>query len=92
VMFTDTDGMTPFIALPTIDKSLSQSPENPHPFSVYNIRTEAPKWLTVVNLQVPIFDGISSVQQVGMVGPEEDYTGDGVMTFDESPTNRLSEQ
>lgn len=92
VMITDEDGMTPFVSLPTVDKSLSQQPSVTRPFSAYDIRTEAPNQLTVVNLHVPIFDGISSIQRVDMVGPEENYTGDGIVLFDDVTMPRINGQ
>ena len=92
VMTTDADGMTPFVSLPTVDKALSQQPGNLRPFSAYDIRTEAPDQLTVVNLRVPIFDGISSIQRVDMVGPEENYSGDGIVIFDDTQIPRIDEQ
>ena len=91
VLITDADGMTAFVALPTVDKALSQSPGAPLPFSTYSIRTEAPDQLTVVNLHVPIFDGVSSIQRVNMIAPEERYSGDGVIIFDEQVAARLRE-
>ncbi len=92
VLITDADGMTAFIALPTVDKALSQSPGVTEPFSTYSIRTEAPDQLTVINLHVPIFDGVSSIQRVDMVGPEENYSGDGLVIFDERVVPRLNEE
>lgn len=92
VLVTDVDGMTSFIALPTVDKSLSQSPGVKEPFSTYSIRTEAPDQLTVINLHVPIFDGVSSIQRVDMVAPEENYSGDGLVIFDEQVVPRLNEE
>ena len=91
VLTTDSDGMTTYIALPTVDRSLSQAPGVPLPFSAYSIRTEAPDQLTVVNLHVPIFDGVSSIQRVNMVAPEGQYAGDGVIIFDEQTAMRLRE-
>lgn len=92
VLTTNVDGMTSFIALPTVDKALSQSPAATDPFSTYSIRTEAPDQLTVIHLHVPIFDGVSSIQRVDMVGPEENYSGDGVILFNEQSPRRLSEE
>ncbi len=92
VMVSDIDGMTPFVSLPTVDKALSQVPGNIRPFSTYDIRTEAPQQLTVVNLHVPIFDEISSIQRVDMVGPEENYSGDGIVVFDDTNMPRINGQ
>ena len=92
VMETDADGSTPFIALPTVDKSLSQRPSLTRPFSTYDIRTEAPNQLTVINLHVPIFDEVSSIQRVDMVGPEENYSGDGIVIFDDTAISRINGQ
>lgn len=80
---TDRDGLIPPIPLPAPDRSLSEEPENqgePVPFATYNIRTEYPGHVTVENFNVPIFDGIVSIQPVSMtpntngnMAPEEIY-------------------
>ena len=80
---TDRDGLIAPIPLPAPDRSLSEEPESqgePVPFATYNIRTEYPGHVTVENFNVPIFDGIVSIQPVSMtpetngnMAPEEIY-------------------
>lgn len=80
---TDRDGLIAPIPLPAPDRSLSEEPESqgePVPFATYNIRTEYPGHITVENFNVPIFDGIVSIQPVSMtpdtngnMAPDEIY-------------------
>lgn len=71
---TDRSGMTPQISLPAPPKATAQQPGNVKPYSTYGIDVILPGYYTPVFENVPIYDGISSVQNVGMIPlPENGY-------------------
>ena len=69
VLYTDQSGKTEAIALPAPSKHISEEPEENgvRGFSSYDIRVEAPGYVTVDNIDVPVFEDIVSVQPVTMV-------------------------
>lgn len=62
--FTDKSGETPLIPLPAPPIENSEAPKGKNVYAVYDIRTDAPGYRTVINRGVPIFEGITSVQNV----------------------------
>lgn len=62
--FTDKSGETPVISLPAPPVENSEAPKGKNVYAVYDIRTDAPGYRTVINRGVPIFEGITSVQNV----------------------------
>ncbi len=68
IMRTDSAGTSDVIALPAPSKENSQSPNNDGNVStLYSIDTEKSGFYSVVNFNVPVFDGITSIQQVLLV-------------------------
>lgn len=65
--YTDINGVVENIALPTKDKSLSQSPGGVIPYATYTVRVTHPHFAPTEFCRVPIFDGIESLQPVAMV-------------------------
>lgn len=65
--YTDIDGVAQNINLPTKSKELSLSPEYPIPYSTYTIKVNHPQFETTTFLNVPIFEGIESLQPVAML-------------------------
>ena len=65
--YTDINGVVENIKLPTKDKSLSQSPGGVIPYATYTVRVTHPHFAPTEFCQVPIFDGIESLQPVAMV-------------------------
>ena len=65
--YTDINGVVENITLPTKDKSLSQSPGGVIPYTTYTIKVTHPHFAPTVFCEVPIFDGIESLQPVAMV-------------------------
>lgn len=61
---TDANGILDGIVLPTPDKSLSDSPTGKPPYALYDIHVTHPKFREEVYKQVPVFDGIKSIQPV----------------------------
>ena len=64
---TDSSGKTDKIALDAKDKELSLSPDNVKPYTTYNITVEKDGFYASEKLNVPIFQGITSVQTVEMI-------------------------
>lgn len=67
VMLTDSGGASEIISLPTLPRSESQSPGSSAVCSFYTVDTEREGYYSVVNTSVPVFDGITSIQQVLLV-------------------------
>lgn len=65
---TDSSGQTMEISLPAPSKELSQKPDSPvQPYALYNAKVSSDGFTTVVLKNIPIFEGILSVQRVGLV-------------------------
>ena len=64
---SDRSGVTPIVALPTVPRSLSESPGNMHPFYVYLVDVSKEGYYTQYYQNVPVFDGITAVQSVEMI-------------------------
>lgn len=65
---TDRDGLTPKIQLPTVSRSDSQTPSAPKkPFATYNIDVLAKGYYPQYYQNVPIFDGITAVQNANVI-------------------------
>lgn len=77
-LITDKSGRTEKIALPTQSSSLSQTPDSSaRPFSVYNISVDYPGYYTERAINVPIFDGILSIQPIALIPlSEKDIASD----------------
>lgn len=71
---TGSDGRTARVSLSAPPRALSQSFENVNPFAVYNVEAVMPNYLTASYDSVPIFDGITAIQQANLVPiPENGY-------------------
>ena len=66
VIMTDGDGKIENIPLPTVSRELSQVSENAKPFSTYNVSVEAPNFLTLEVFDIPVFEGITSIQSINL--------------------------
>ncbi len=64
---TDQSGRTQPFALPTPSASMSQSPNNPAPFARYDLSVRADGFAHVMYTNIPVFDGIQSVQRANLV-------------------------
>lgn len=62
--FTNESGETPTISLPAPPVENSEAPKGKNVYAVYDIRTDAPGYRTVINRGVPVFEGITSIQNV----------------------------
>lgn len=63
---TDVSGLTIPITLPAPDKQLSLDPRNPRPYASYDLQVEHPGYERAEVNNIPIFDGVTSVQNVNM--------------------------
>lgn len=62
------DGLTPKIALLAPPRSLSQSPtQNQKPYASYNVEVYLDGYHTLSAQNIPIFDGITSIQPAEMI-------------------------
>ncbi len=86
--YTDNSGKTPIIDLATVSASLSQQPEDFSPFSTYDITTSASGYFTIQNKNLPVFDGQTSLLPVRMIPLPENYSGDEVLVYDESSSEK----
>ena len=93
-VLTDQDGKTPKLALDAKSKELSLSPGNVNPFSVYNIVVEKDGYYSNRYINVPIFQGITSIQPVELIPlleyarPNDDYPN-STRRFIETPNTAL---
>ena len=73
-VYTDRDGKTPNIILPTVPAGQSASPGVLHPYATYNIEVNKEGYYPQSYLNVPIFAGNTSIQPVNLIALSE-YRG-----------------
>lgn len=64
---TDTSGIVDDLELNTPQKDLATQDNKALPFSTYTVRVTHPYFITTVYTNVPMFDGITSIQPVNMI-------------------------
>ena len=69
---TNKNGQTEKIALPTKKASLSTSPGNERPFMSYNVFASAEGYFDSDVINIPVFQGITSVQPIDLI-PLSEY-------------------
>ena len=68
------DGRTDRMALPAPAKTDSQRPSAERPYGLYSIEVSLPEYERALYQSVPVFDGITAIQQVNLVPiPENGY-------------------
>ena len=78
-LYTDENGRAPKAALPAKNKELSLSPENKSPYTVYNIEVLKDGFYSNSYINVPIFQGITAIQQAILIpllefaNPNDDF-------------------
>lgn len=73
---TDSSGETQMHTLPTPSKELSQNAENRiQPFSLYDASVEKEGFTKVILRDIPMFDGVRSIQRVAMIPEAENADG-----------------
>ena len=78
VLITDRSGSTEILALPAPPASLSQAPGGGEVFADYRLRVEADGYYPQQNENVPIFDGVLSLQSAALI-PRAPYEGGDAM-------------
>ena len=66
-LMTGRDGLTPKISLATPPRILTESPQEIPPYATYNIEASLDGFYPVVAENVPVFDGITSVQPINFI-------------------------
>lgn len=64
---TNEDGKTDPIAMPTVSADLSQNPENLQVYATYDAYIESPNFLPASVEDIPVFDGITTIQPVSLI-------------------------
>lgn len=76
VFFTDRDGRTPKLKVLAPPKANSESPGAASPpFFNYNIDTDKEGYVSVRNVDVPVYPGITSIQSVELIPLSEGSSG-----------------
>ncbi len=86
VMYSDRNGKTEIMSLPTTSRSESLTPRGngaPPPFLCYDAEVSLTGYRTVNFVCIPIFDGVTSVQPADMVPLPENGREDG-LTYDDT--------
>ena len=63
---TDESGKTPPLSLPAPSRELSQSPNNGIVYAAYQAEISAPNHVTTKIRDLPVFDGITTIQPVSL--------------------------
>jgi hypothetical protein len=92
---TDSGGLTPRIYLPTVPRERSESPGYATPYATYSVEVSLPGYHSNLYSNIPIFDGITSIQTAQLIPlPENGTSGtqvpEDVLIFDESSFGRLN--
>ena len=76
VFFTDRDGRTPKLKVLAPPKGNSESPGAPTPpFFSYNVDTDKEGFISVRNVDVPVYPGVTSIQTVELIPISEGSSG-----------------
>ena len=69
------DGKTPRVPLPAPARADSQRPSEVPPFAIYGVEVTLPGYETVIYQPLPIFDGVTAIQQADLRPvPENEHT------------------
>ena len=87
VLVTDRNGQTERIVLKAPGRDNSLSPGQGNNYSIYNVRTDKEGYFPVENLDVPIFGGQTTIQQVLLIPVPEGYIRTPEIITDDEPEN-----
>lgn len=85
VRITDDSGLAGPLTLPAPDTGASQSPGQPHPFSSYLLLVEHPEYEMAAFLDLQVFPGVQTIQDVAMVPRRAQGGGSGVTIVTPQP-------
>ena len=74
---TQSDGKTPRVALNAPARTGSQAPSSIPPFATYNISVVLQGYEQAIYNEVPIFDGITAIQQADLIPVPQNRYPDG---------------
>lgn len=74
-LLTDRSGVTPTLTLPAPPAGRSSSPAQENPFASYRVTTEKEGYYTQVTERAPVFEGVTSVQPILLIGLSEFESG-----------------
>ncbi len=91
-LITDPDGATRPITLPAPSKELSQIAENEvRPFALYDATVTKEGFAKVSLYDIPVFDGVESVQKVSMIPIAVQNNGENNASATENITEEITE-
>ena len=73
---TDEDGLSEIVELETVSRDLSTVVGNPKPFTTYDLQITAGGFLPVRSVGVPIFGGVTSIENVALI-PKPEFSQAG---------------
>ncbi len=81
--YTDESGKTGLFVLPAPPASLAQDSDSQiPPYATYNIVTRADGFIDTINYNAPVFDKVTSIQNVNLI-PRTSMDGNGTVVIDE---------
>ena len=72
---TDQDGLTELMELRTVSRELSMEEGTAHPYTTYDLQITAEGDWPVASLAVPVFGGVTAIQNIAMIPRPEFDTG-----------------
>ncbi len=93
VVYSDASGKTEMIPLPAPAKSLSLTPPRagePAPYALYDAEVILPAYYTQTFTRIPVFDGITSIQQAALIPLPENGFEDGLRPDGERVTEGMA--
>lgn len=93
VVYSDEDGKTEIIPLPAPARSLSLTPQKngaPAPYALYDAEIVLPAYYTQTFTRIPVFDGITSIQQAALIPLPENGFEDGLRPDGERITEGMA--
>ncbi len=85
-LLTDTSGIVEGLSLVTPDSKMAQEDNTFVPYSTYTVKVTHPNYITTVYTNVPVFDGITSIQPVNLMPKTGTPTDDEEIIYtDEEP-------
>ncbi len=93
VVYSDADGKTALIPLPAPARSLSLTPPRagaPTPYALYDAEVILPAYYTRTFTRIPVFDGITSIQQASLIPLPENGFEDALRPDGEHVTEGMA--
>ncbi len=85
ILITDRNGQSEKISLVAPPMGNSLTPSNPDSFSKYTIQTEMEGYYPVENIEVPVFSGQTTLQQVALIPLPLGYAAQQKVINDNEP-------